>query len=348
MASGSSIKDDERVILFPTAAALDEGGQAWLVPVHGWIFEPESDSMWRSAAIGGLLEALGRDRSLVEETLFRERARMFLVDNERGKRLEAEILGRRVELEVSSPDGHFTGLARLPRALAADHGLEENGWLALEAVTRPGDPRRFAGAAQLLAPEGLSIVSDIDDTVKLSDVADKRELLANTFLRPFRAVPGMAALYRRWAEAGAAFHYLSASPWQLYPVLSDFLGDQGFPRGSFHLKPFRAKDRSLLDLFAAPETYKVPLVEAMLRRFPRRGFVLVGDSGERDPEIYGMIARRFPRQVRHIFIREAASGASDGARYRAAFDGVPPERWTVFREAVEVIGEPFASDGPRD
>ena len=63
-------------------------------------------------------------------------------------------------------------------------------------------------------------------TVKVSNVLNKRELLANTFLREFTPIEGMAALFRRWGRAhGAVFHYVSASPWQLQPELQAFLQD---------------------------------------------------------------------------------------------------------------------------
>ena len=93
--------------------------------------------------------------------------------------------------------------------------LAPDGWLRYRADTSDGDERQLGGAVQLLPPRGVSVVSDVDDTIKISQVADHRELLNNTFLRPMEAVPGMPALYRRWAKDGAAFHYVTASPWQL-------------------------------------------------------------------------------------------------------------------------------------
>ena len=76
---------------------------------------------------------------------------------------------------------------------------------------RPSPRRRTCW----VPPEGLSIIW-YRDTVKVSNV-NKRELLANTFLREFTPIEGMAALFRRWGRAhGAVFHYVSASPWQLW------------------------------------------------------------------------------------------------------------------------------------
>ena len=109
-------------------------------------------------------------------------------------------------------------------------------WLEFWAVTRSRDKRQFSGRVQLLEPTGFSVVSDIDDTIKVSQVLDKGELLANTFIRPYREVTGMATQYRQWAKHGAAFHYVSSSPWQLFQPLMNFMETSGFPAGDFHLK----------------------------------------------------------------------------------------------------------------
>jgi phosphatidate phosphatase APP1 len=200
-----------------------------------------------------------------------------------------------------------------------------------------GDPRQFNGKTQLLARRGLSIISDIDDTIKISHVLDKHELLANTFLREFRPVAGMARAYQKWASAGAAFHYLSSSPWQLYPSLLEFMEQQDFPAGSFHLNTFRAKDKSFFNLFQSAQVTKPPRIEAILNRHPQRSFILVGDSGEKDPEIYGTIARRYPKQIKHIFIRNVQPGREQRTRFSQAFTTLPLNRWTLFGEADEIV-----------
>ncbi len=329
--AASAIKADEEVVLFPTAAHLDANAGEWVVPVHGWIYEPEADSAWRGAALAGLLAALELEAGAADGALFRRRAGPFLADNERAKRIPIAIAGRSVTLARSEANGHFRDSLRLPSVLAKARRLE------FATTPRRGDGRRFEGVVHLIGPAGPSVISDIDDTIKLSDVTDKRALIANTFLREFRAVPGMAAAYRRWAAAGAAFHYLSASPWQLYPALGRFMAREGFPPGSVHLKNFRLKDQSFFDLFAAPAAHKRPRIEALLATWPGRRFVLVGDGGEKDPEIYGAMARRHPGQVAHILIRDPAPHA-DAARYTAAFAGLPAARWTVFGDASELAG----------
>ena len=136
-----------------------------------------------------------------------------------------------------------------------------------------GSPRLFTPAAAellLVPPTGLSIISDIDDTVKLSDVLNKRELLRNTFLREFVPVDGMATLYKHWEEQhDAVFHYVSASPWQLQPELEGFLRSSGFPPATFHLKSVRVNalpgsGDSLLNLLEKGASFKPRHIEVRL------------------------------------------------------------------------------------
>jgi phosphatidate phosphatase APP1 len=182
------------------------------------------------------------------------------------------------------------------------------------------------------------VISDIDDTIKISNVLDKEKLLANTFIKEFRPVPGMVDAYRSWAKEGAIFHYVSGSPWQLYSFLNDFMVREGFPPGSFALRSFRVKDRTFFNLFASPEKSKIPIIETILSRYAGRQFVLVGDSGERDPEVYGEIARSHPKQIVHILVRNVPGSDVSKERLEKAFSGVALDRWKLFRDAGELLG----------
>jgi phosphatidate phosphatase APP1 len=145
--------------------------------------------------------------------------------------------------------------------------------------------------------------------------------------------PGMPELYRGWAGENVRFHYVSASPWQLYQPLAEFLAARKFPAGTFHMKLFRLKDRTALNLFGAQEDYKRGVIEPLLKRFPHDRFVLVGDTGEQDPKIYAGLARDYP-QVSRILIRSVAGETA--ADYRQTFAGLAADRWQVFRDPAEV------------
>ena len=194
-------------------------------------------------------------------------------------------------------------------------------WVDFRAVTKRGDDREFAGAVQLVARTGLSVVSDIDDTIKDSNVLDKRELALNTFVRDFRGVPGMSDLYQGWARGGAVvFHYVSGSPWQLLAPIVDFMERDRFPRGSFHLRRFRVKDSSGRE-FLENRTleFKVDTIDRLMALLPDRRFVFVGDSGEKDPEVYADLAARCPRQVAAILIRDVTQEDRTSPRFVRLF-----------------------------
>ena len=337
--AGGDIKPDEEVVFFPTYAYLDTDGENWVIPTHGWIYEPEKDSVSRRALMALLGGKLGLDAKDAELEIFKERARLFLVDNERGKQITIHFGTRAYPLNASLSNGHFRTSVYVPvgelKALAARQKVRED-WLQFRAVTRPGDKRVFVGAVQFLAPTGVSVISDIDDTIKVSNVSDREALVRNTFLKEFEAVPGMAELYQQWAKKGVRFHYVSSSPWQLYEPLRTFMVRSGFPLGSFRLKTFRWKDRSFFSLFASPEVTKPEDIHTILCRYPERKFILEGDSGEKEPEIYAAIARESPGQIVGICIRNVTGEAADGERYQKCFRDIPRDRWMVFDKPEEV------------
>jgi hypothetical protein len=328
-AFAADLRSDERVLFYPTVAGRDAASSEWRVPVHGLVFEPERRAL-TAAALRTALGLLAEPKDAAERKVFESRAKAFLVDNERGKQISVRVGGREFPIGESAADGHVRGEFRLP-------GAEANP-VTFTAITRAGDTREFRGTAHLLAATGLSVISDVDDTIKVSHVRDRQALLRKTFYEPFQAVDGMAAVYRAWATNGASFHYVSASPWQLYEPLAEFAATNGFPAGSWHMKQFRVRDSSFLALFDSPENYKPGVIEPMLRQFPQRRFILVGDSGERDPEIYGALARKFPAQVHRILIRDVTGENAEAARYQAAFKDVTREKWRIFREPTEIQG----------
>jgi phosphatidate phosphatase APP1 len=149
----------------------------------------------------------------------------------------------------------------------------------------------------------------------------------------------MPETYRRWREAGAEFHYVSSSPWQLSDPLCRFLGQAGLPAGSMHLKLFRLKDSTPLGRLPSRKRGKRRTIDRIIDDFPGRRFVLVGDSGERDPEIYASIARRRPEQVSGILIREVPSKSSRAkVRERLAklARRLPSDCLTVFQSPDEL------------
>jgi len=132
----------------------------------------------------------------------------------------------------SDAEGRFTTPIQMP-VDPADSAHRTGRGTRVITVQGTGGTRgksTIAGAVYLLSPTGLSVISDIDDTIKVSEVGDREALLRNTFLKPYNPLPGMAEVYAGWAtNSGASFQYVTASPWQLYPDLTAFMRSNEFP-----------------------------------------------------------------------------------------------------------------------
>lgn len=333
-AESTRLKADEEIRFYPTWAQFVSERNVWRAEVRGCVFEPEKARV----SVGALREALELktgELSDAEEQVFNRRARLFLVDHERGKQVFIQLGTNRFHVGKSGADGRFAGLIefRADPVKPADAAAA----VPFIAVLSPGDTRRFGGQIFPLGEQGVSVMSDLDDTIKITQVRDRKATLQNTFLREFRPVPGMAEFYQTLARSNhAAFHYVSASPLQLFAPLNEFVISNGFPAGTLHLKPFRWKDRSFFSLFADPVKYKLSVIEPLLKQFPDRKFILVGDSGERDPEIYGELARRFPGRIVRIYIRDVTDETAAAPRYAQAFRSVPRAAWRIFRVPGEI------------
>jgi len=331
------LRMDERIVLYP-AIAWPVGADRWQAEVQGRVFEPER----RRASTAALRKSLGLSGvklSPEQEHIFNERARLFLVDHERGKALHVRVGTNAFSLGQSRADGSFSGRIEFAAATPGRENSPRSIATAI-ALVPTTDSRHFAGEIFPLAAQGVSVISDIDDTNKLTEVRERQAMLRNTFLSEFAPVPGMAGFYQALAQTHAAtFHYISASPWQLYEPLASLVNDHGFPAGTFSLKPFRWKSRSFLSLFADPVKYKLSVIEPFLQRFPGRRFILIGDSGERDPEIYGELARRFPAQIERIYIRDVTDENAEAERFAHAFREIPRSRWQIFREPAGLHAE---------
>ena len=323
------VKPDEQVMFVPHVAIEQPDGRVTL-NIQAWVYEREP-RRWLHWAFARYLRIDEAAMNQAERALFRERTQLFRVDSERRKEVDVALPdGQRVRLPRTGPDG------RSAITVSVQPG-DDAAWIGFSAVLPQGDARRFAGRALRVPPQGWSVVSDIDDTIKHSDVLDRRELLLNTFARPFRAVPGMAQRYRRFADddAGTRFHYVSTSPLQLLPALAGFLTDAGFPEGSLHLRK-ATRWRDLAGGDEATVNHKRDAIHSLLATFPQRRFILIGDSGEHDPDIYADLARRHPGRIALIAIRRVGDGP-DAERREAVQRDTGETLWQWFDEVSGLV-----------
>jgi phosphatidate phosphatase APP1 len=236
----------------------------------------------------------------------RRTLRHFMTDELPGVPLRITVGGTVVET-VTDPEGYFlvrltpergsltspwtTGTVELAGAY---RGLTESRTTTLD-VRVPGPDARFG------------IVSDVDDTILETGVQRIGQMVRQTFTgsaltrTPF---PGAAELYRDLAGGGNPVFYVSSSPWNLHPFLVGFLRHRQFPMGPVLL-------RDLLG-GASGREQKAGRIHEVLDLHPDLPFVLIGDSGEKDPEVYADVVRSRPGRVLAVYIREVRLDPGDG------------------------------------
>ena len=272
---------------------LEDGG----IPAAG-----ERDSAWRN-----VLSALQR----------------FESDEVPGARVSVRFAGATQEL-VTDAEGYFDTWIAPREAVAGDKLWHD---VALELLA-PRDPARPAPTAigRVLAPPAtakLGIISDLDDTVVQTGATDARALLRSVFLANARTrlpFAGVASLYRA-LQGGAGggennpIFYVSSSPWNLYDVLAEFLAIREIPEGPIMLRDWGLSERELLP--TSHGSHKLEAIKSIVELYPTLPFVLIGDSGQEDPEIYREVVARYPSRVLAIYIRNVTPNADRAERIRA-------------------------------
>ena len=188
------------------------------------------------------------------------------------------------------------------------------GWhkVELELPDSAGtDGQPVRATAEVTVPAATArfgVISDIDDTVLWTNVTNKLNMAlmlvkSNAHTRkPFK---GVAAFYRALNKGASGnddnpVFYVSSSPWHLFGPLVEFLRVQGIPVG-----PLLLRELGLREVFKLTShgNHKLSKIELILSFYPDMQFVLIGDSGEQDPEIYTEVLRRHPKSVKVIYIR---------------------------------------------
>ncbi|MDR3404092.1 MAG: DUF2183 domain-containing protein [Chthoniobacter sp.] len=170
------------------------------------------------------------------------------------------------------------------------------------------------------------MISDVDDTIKKTGVTVGRTHLKNLPwllldpIRPWRPIPGMARLYQGFRKnLDASFLYVSKGP----PFSRDRL-EQGLMRYQFPAGRIRLDDK----FPSAAANYKFATISPVISQSKGARYILIGDSGEADPENYGMLARKYPKAIDRIFIRSVTTDSEE--RYHVAFRNIPRSKWKVF------------------
>lgn len=193
------------------------------------------------------------------------------------------------------------------------------------------------------APEGWMVISDIDDTIKRTMTLEPTGILRTTFAEEPVPITGMPDFYRHIQDKlNPTWFYLSASPYNLYPFLHQFLHENYCP-GTLILRDYSWMDISGLIKSLTENTleYKVDRMEKIRSWFPRRRVLCIGDSTQKDPEAYAEMYNRYPGWIHAIIIRkvtdvEHMEEKNKPERFEEAFKNVPDPVWTVFEDTQEL------------
>lgn len=253
---------------------------------EGEIVSNETDSVWRNIA---------------------NMYRRFETDEIPYAKVKALFQNSQIET-IADNEGYFTAefgsVGDLPDKLWQEVGFE-----LLEPVLLNSEMPKAAG--QILTPlesAKFGVISDIDDTVMATNVMNRLKMLLTTIIAnehtriPFE---GVAAFYRALQKGVSGnennpIFYVSSSPWNLYGFLLEFFKKHQIPFGPIFLKDFGSHT-----LFSSGghQTHKLENITQILDTFSHLPFVLIGDSGEQDPEIYRKTVERYPNRIRAIYIR---------------------------------------------
>jgi phosphatidate phosphatase APP1 len=249
--------------------------------------------------------------------------RRFESDEVPGARIRVRIAGATQEL-VTDAEGYFDTWITPREALHADKLWHE---VAIELLA-PRSPVHASPTAigRVLVPPAtakLGVISDLDDTVVQTGATDPRAMLRSVFLSNARTrlpFPGVATLYRALQDGDGGnqnnpVFYVSSSPWNLYDVLAEFLALREIPDGPIMLRDWGLSERELLP--TSHGSHKIEAIRGIVELYPTLPFVLIGDSGQEDPEIYREIVARYPSRILAIYIRNVTPDPARAERIRA-------------------------------
>lgn len=236
-----------------------------------------------------------------------------------GARVTARLCGTEQSV-VTDRDGYF----RLRVPLRAPPPSDRD-WHALHIRLETEPPVNARGAVYIPPDQArFVVISDIDDTIVHTGVANTLGMLWRLFVEDAgsrTAFPGVAPLYRA-LHGGATgdernpMLYVSRAPWGLYDVLDEFFHMHGVPVGPIlFLREWGLSWRRPFPRRA--EDHKQALIRHMLDLYDDLPVILIGDSGQHDPEVYRQIVDEHPGRVLAVLIRNVSRG---GGREREIED----------------------------
>ena len=249
----------------------------------------------------------------------------FLTDEVPGVPVRVRVADHQVET-TSDAEGYVD--VRLPGLPGATGPWVEGVVEVPAGVLGRTTPLREPVEVRVPRPgEDLALVSDVDDTVLETGAQDLVTMLRQTFTGSAltrSAVPGAPELYRALVagpdgRARRPVFYVSSSPWNLHGFLVAFLRRRRLPVGPLLLRDLLGDDPG-----RGHSTTKTASVEEVLALHPDLRVVLLGDTGQDDPQIYADVVARHGARVAAVYLREVRLDPGDG-RTEAALQGWPDD-----------------------
>ena len=221
---------------------------------------------------------------------------------------------------VTDEEGYFQ-IRLEPRELA-EHTLWQEVDLALDpsqwGAAAPGGA--VVAKAHVVLPRSadFGVISDIDDTIVRTGATSVLTMIRSVIQNAAARLPfeGVAELYRALHRDRNPIFYVSSSPWNLYELLDDFMRLHGIPHGPMLLQDWGIDDSTLV--IASHETHKLAQIQTLVEYYPSMRFVLIGDSGQHDPEIYLRVIQTHAQRIIAAIIRDVTDDVRDQGVARIA------------------------------
>ncbi|KAG6902734.1 hypothetical protein C0995_012398 [Termitomyces sp. Mi166 len=266
-----------------------------------------------------------------------ERLKLFAAVGLPGKTVKVDVDGCSQQEQLSGTSGlPDLGMALQNVSIGSCSAAKE---LSAKVKLSFLDTRTFSATVFPSPDSGFGVISDIDDTIKVSHVLDTLALAKATLIDDPVAVTGMPELYASLASSlnSPQFIYISGSPFQLYPFLHDFVSTTfSATKGPILLQNLTVIDIPQLLEFAGNDgifEYKLSQIDRIHGIYPNKKFLAVGDSTQKDPETYGAAFNKFGGDfITCIWIRSVDGADNTDGRFTAAFVGVPQEKYRIYTD----------------
>lgn len=271
----------------------------------------------------------------------------------------ARVLARFGDLAqevVADEEGHFE-ITFEPPALPTIDGVWHE--IELELLDYPGkdknpeEPQSVTATGYVIVPPAdadFGVISDIDDTVLRTDVVNLLAMARNTFLKNARTrlpFAGASAFYDVLRHgSGKHFnpiYYVTSSAWNLYDMIVDFFAVRNIPVGPLFMINMGITDEQFI--VPGHHTHKFNTIQTLLDTHPTLPFILIGDSSQKDPEIYLDVIRQNPGRILAVYIRDVTESVRDTEVQAIIAEAVELGVEMIFVEDTFVAAQHAADQG---